>query len=180
MNCEAMGTARQPKTREGTLMALPSPGPRHNVRISRHICKASSTHDARDLAFPLLLPPAAERRPPGPPPATDVTYFPSSQPRRPGGTWNRRGRRWPRCPPRRSGAGETRPGTSQPSAAMGTASETGCTHGSVRSPANLDERPQRCCTELTAGEEGALHTPLWVPREQRPFPGGWPRLTAWV
>lgn len=29
-----------------------------------------------------------------------ATYFPASRPRRPGGTWSRRGRRWPRCPPR--------------------------------------------------------------------------------
>ncbi|VCW68247.1 unnamed protein product [Gulo gulo] len=54
----------------------------------------------------------------------DATYFPASRPRRPGGTWSRRGRRWPRCPPHHSGARRTRPGTGQPGVSRALAGAT--------------------------------------------------------
>lgn len=41
---------------------------------------------------------------------SDITYFRSAQPRRLGGTWNRRDRPWLHCPAPHSGAGRTPPG----------------------------------------------------------------------
>ena len=95
---------------------LLSPGP---VATSEHIGRASLTLDGRDPGFPSPRPlsPGASLRP------TDVTYFRYSRPRRPGGTWSRRGRRWPRCPRHHSGAGRSRPGMGQPEAGVGRALE---------------------------------------------------------
>lgn len=59
----------------------------------------------------------------GLPRTTDVTYFRPSRPRTPGGTWSRRGRRWPRCLCRHSGAGRTPPGMGRPGAGVSRASE---------------------------------------------------------
>lgn len=111
---------------EGTLRASLSPSPRtaHDVMTSELVRKASSTHHAHDLSFPSAPPTGSPGADPwGLPQATGITYFRSSQPRRPGDTWSRRGRRWLRCPPRHSGAGKTPPGMGQPNTGVSCASE---------------------------------------------------------
>lgn len=152
-------------------MALlpPGPGPGHHVRTSRHICRASSPHDAH---WPSLCSSQAD---PGAPPHRRhlLPVFTASQ------TWwhieyTRQAVAALSTPPLR---GRKNPAWNEPAqGGCGRSLGDGRTaHPSTWTSTRTDAAP-----ELPQRGRRALHTTPRAPRGQGPSAGGRPRLTPWV